>query len=174
MFESKKNDVAELKEFIELAKKLDITDRDKYPSVRVELNVRAISALLGIDFDRLEDGSFKITAVHEVPSSEDVFEIIELVDDFLCEVENTFIPGGSINSFIHIPEGETISNNVFCELVFGNLTNALTLKDFMTIGKLGAELRKYRKRRRNMIIGGIAVGTIILVAGGAFYIYRNK
>ena len=55
MLEKTKNDIDELKEFIDLAKTLEITDREKYPPMRLEFNVRVISSLVGIEFDRLKD-----------------------------------------------------------------------------------------------------------------------
>lgn len=174
MSEKKKNDIDELKEFIDLAKTLEITDREKYPPMRLEFNVRVISSLLGIEFDRLEDGSFEITAVKDVPSSDDIFKIMALVNEYMDEVEDKFLPGGTRCNVIQIPEDETITDKVFCEAVFGHLTKPLSERDFLKIGQLGTMLRKYRKRRRNLIIGGIAVGTVILVVGGVFYMHRSK
>ena len=173
---SMKEDIRDLEKFIQLAKKLKIGDRDEYPRIRAEFNVRVIAALLGIEFDQDDDGKFEITDLKEPPSSDEIFHITRLVNNFITNVEERFIPGISTKTTnaIKIPEGKTINDRVFDDIVFKNLTKPLSTEDFMLIGTLGSELRKYRKRRLNYIIGGIAVGTIILIAGGVFYMKKNE
>lgn len=169
MFNREKSDIQKLSDFVEIAKKLPISKASEYPSVRAELNVRAIAAILGIDFDCKEDGTFEITKVHSAPSSEDIFETVAIVNDFISSVESRFsIP--SKKEYIVIPE--KVDKKAFADMVFGNLVKPLTINDFMAIGKIGTELRKYMKRRRNFIVGGIVAGTI-LIAGGVFYIKRS-
>ena len=90
---SMKEDIRDLEKFIQLAKKLKIGDRDEYPRIRAEFNVRVIAALLGIEFDQDDDGKFEITDLKEPPSSDEIFHITRLVNNFITNVEERFIPG---------------------------------------------------------------------------------
>ena len=162
-----KSEIDKLEDFVSAASNIQVSVED-YPAMRLEFNIRMIGAVLGMDFDRDKDGNFKIVSIRESPDSDDIFEIMGIADDFLTNVESRF----NIEQKDYINEPEKVNDKNFCDIVFGNITNCLSIRDFVKIGRMGSNLRQYRKDERNSIIAGIAIGTVIVI-GGVVYMKQS-
>lgn len=155
-------------------------DIERYLKLRMTLNITILQAILGSEFIKKKDETYKVKFIHRLPKNKELFTITSLIDDFI-ELENGFfkayndrfvdpiedmeIPSTDICSN-DLPELEKVNSKNVYEYIFGAngiSRHLLTGKDII---KIAADAEKIKKAKffKTMIITASALA---ILAGGA-------
>ena len=154
----------------------DNFDEKKYREYRTELNTLVVQALTGSELKKTKKGDFKLHFNKALPTQAQVHEISCIMQTFADAYEKTC----NDDSDVALPCTrlgiiEKCSNKKLKNAIMGPagiLDEFIDGLDCVAIAAMGADARK----RRNVMLASIIVGSTVLVAGGVTcgIVFYNK
>lgn len=168
--------IEELKSFVATAKTADI--ESDYNKIRAQFNLYVSGALAGLTFKQNKDGLWTTNGWNALPSTDELIEIMLVVDEYITTVEPRFLTVveeddmGIVNPMgRNIPEIDDIDNRRFKEILVMALNKQLSKEDFLILARLAAKLRKHNYRLGCFWAAGI---TFAIAASIGIYLYNKN